>query len=95
MILVSGYLAQMDRAQLLVLDSLRPNPHKIDRAVAILKRGGVIAYPTDTVYGIGCDLHNRKAIDRIYRIKGLDRGHRLSFICNSLSNVAEYSCVTD
>ncbi len=83
------------RAQLLVLDEDRPNPRKIQRAAALLEAGGVIAYPTDTVYGIGCDLHNRKAIDRIYRIKGLDRGHRLSFICQDLSNIAEYAYVTD
>jgi tRNA threonylcarbamoyl adenosine modification protein (Sua5/YciO/YrdC/YwlC family) len=83
------------RAQLLVLDEVRPNPRKIQRAAALLEAGGVIAYPTDTVYGIGCDLGNRKAIDRIYHIKGLDRGHRLSFICQDLSNIAEYAYVTD
>ena len=83
------------KAQLVVLDEDRPNPRKIQKAAALLEAGGVIAYPTDTVYGIGCDLHNRKAIDRIYRIKGLDRGHRLSFICQDLSNIAEYAYVTD
>ena len=82
-------------ASILVLDERRPNPRKIQKAADILDAGGVIAYPTDTVYGIGCDLHNRKAIDRIYRIKGLDRGHRLSFICQDLSNIAEYAYVTD
>jgi tRNA threonylcarbamoyl adenosine modification protein (Sua5/YciO/YrdC/YwlC family) len=82
-------------AQLLVLDERRPNPRKVHKAADLLDAGGVIAYPTDTVYGIGCDLHNRKAIDRIYRIKGLDRGHRLSFICQDLSNIAEYAYVTD
>jgi tRNA threonylcarbamoyl adenosine modification protein (Sua5/YciO/YrdC/YwlC family) len=83
------------RAQLLVLDEHRPNPRKIQKAAEVLDEGGVIAYPTDTVYGIGCDLMNRKAIDRIYRIKGLDRGHRMSFICQDLSNIAEYAYVTD
>ncbi len=82
-------------ASILVLDERRPNPRKIQKAADILDAGGVIAYPTDTVYGIGCDLHNRKAIDRIYRIKGLDRGHRLSFICQDLSNISEYAFVTD
>lgn len=81
--------------QLWVLDDRRPNPRRIHKAAEVLDAGGVIAYPTDTVYGIGCDLHNRKAIDRIYRIKGLDRGHRLSFICQDLSNIAEYAYVTD
>lgn len=82
-------------AQLLVLDPERPHPRKLGQAAALLDRGGVLAYPTDTVYGIGCDLHNRKAIDRIYRLKGLDRGHQLSFICDSLSDVASYAQVTD
>jgi tRNA threonylcarbamoyl adenosine modification protein (Sua5/YciO/YrdC/YwlC family) len=85
----------VSRAQLLVLDERRPNPRKIQKAVAVLEAGGVIAYPTDTVYGIGCDLHNRRAIDRIYQIKHLERGHRLSFICQDLSNIAEYAYVTD
>lgn len=83
------------KAQRLVLDERGPNPHKIQKAAAVLDAGGVIAYPTDTVYGIGCDLHNRKAIDRIYRIKGLEHGHRMSFICQDLSNIAEYAYVTD
>ncbi len=83
------------RAPLLTLDPERPKPHNIQKAVDVLDAGGVIAYPTDTVYGIGCDLHNRKAIDRIYRIKKLDRGKRLSFICQGLSNIAEYAYVTD
>jgi tRNA threonylcarbamoyl adenosine modification protein (Sua5/YciO/YrdC/YwlC family) len=80
---------------MLVLDEHHPNPRTIHKAAEVVDAGGVIAYPTDTVYGIGCDLHNRKAIDRIYRIKGLDRGHRLSFICQDLSNIAEYAYVTD
>lgn len=85
----------MNRVSRLVLDDYRPNPRKIRQAAEVLRDGGVIAYPTDTVYGIGCDLTNRKAIDRIYRIKRLDRGHRLSFICPDLSSVAQYAQVTD
>jgi tRNA threonylcarbamoyl adenosine modification protein (Sua5/YciO/YrdC/YwlC family) len=85
----------MGKAQLLVLDEFRPNPRKIRLAAERLESGGVIAYPTDTVYGIGCDITNRKAIDRIYRIKRLDRGHRLSFICGDLSTVGQYAMVND
>lgn len=85
----------MNRTNRLVLDDYRPNPRKIRQAAEVLRDGGVIAYPTDTVYGIGCDLTNRRAIDRIYRIKRLDRGHRLSFICPDLSAVAQYAQVTD
>jgi len=85
----------MNGAQLLVLDPQRPNPRLIQKAAEMLEAGKVIAYPTDTVYGIGCDLHNRKAVDRIYRLKGLSRGKRLAFICQDLSNISEYALVTD
>ncbi len=85
----------MQKCPRIVVDPTRPKPRDLQRAATVLNDGGVIAYPTDTVYGIGCDLHNRKAIDRIYRIKKLDRGKRLSFICQDLSNIAEYAYVTD
>jgi tRNA threonylcarbamoyl adenosine modification protein (Sua5/YciO/YrdC/YwlC family) len=69
-----------------------PDHRKISRVVACLKDGGVIIYPTDTVYGIGCDLYNQKAIERICRIKGVkpDKMH-LSFICYDLSDISQYA----
>ena len=85
----------MPRAQILSLLADHPQPRKIEQAVKVLRQGGVIAYPTDTVYGIGCDLHQRKAVDRVYRIKGVDRGHPLSFICPDVSGVSRYAHVTD
>jgi len=85
----------MPRAQILAVKTEHPQPRKIEQAASVLRQGGVISYPTDTVYGIGCDLHQRRAVDRIYRIKGLDRGHRLSFICPDVSGVARYAHVTD
>ena len=85
----------MPRAPLLAIDALRPSPRKVAQVVDVLRQGGVVAYPTDTVYGLGCGLTQRKAIDRIYRIKGLDRGHLLSFICADLSNVSRYAVVND
>jgi len=65
---------------------------KIDHIVSVLKRGGVIIYPTDTVYGIGCDIFNTKAIERLKQIKQIT-GNRLnlSFICYDLSHIAEYT----
>ncbi|MCG8385715.1 MAG: threonylcarbamoyl-AMP synthase, partial [Cytophagales bacterium] len=64
---------------------------KIEHIVDVLKKGGVIIYPTDTIYGIGCDLFNRKAIDRVRRMKGIKpKKFNLSFICNDISQVAEY-----
>jgi tRNA threonylcarbamoyl adenosine modification protein (Sua5/YciO/YrdC/YwlC family) len=71
----------------------RPDPRTIRRAVQALEAGEVIAYPTDTVYGLGCDLFNKKALDRLYQIKGMPRTQQLSFICPDLSNVAHYAIV--
>lgn len=69
-----------------------PDRNKIRQIVKVLRNGGVIIYPTDTVYGMGCDIFNSKAIDRIKRIKQL-KGNRIdmSFICYDLSNIAEYT----
>ena len=70
-----------------------PEPRKIARAVAALEAGGVIAYPTDTVYGLGCDAFHKKAIDRLYAIKGMHRSHPLAFICPDLGDIARYAIV--
>lgn len=70
-----------------------PEPRKVRRAVEALLAGEVIAYPTDTVYGLGCDLTNKKAVDRLYQIKGMDRSHPLAFICPDLSEIAKYAIV--
>jgi tRNA threonylcarbamoyl adenosine modification protein (Sua5/YciO/YrdC/YwlC family) len=70
-----------------------PEPRKIRRAVDALSAGGVIAYPTDTVYGLGCDLTNKHAIERLYAIKGMERTHPLAFVCPDLSNIARYALV--
>jgi tRNA threonylcarbamoyl adenosine modification protein (Sua5/YciO/YrdC/YwlC family) len=78
---------------LLAIHSEHPEPRKIRRAVEILADGGIIAYPTDTVYGLGCDLTNKHAIDRLYAIKGMARSHPLSFICPDLSDIARYAVV--
>jgi tRNA threonylcarbamoyl adenosine modification protein (Sua5/YciO/YrdC/YwlC family) len=70
-----------------------PEPRKIRRAVDALEAGEVIAYPTDTVYGLGCDLFNKKAVDRLYQIKQMDKSHNLAFICPDLSEIARYAIV--
>lgn len=70
-----------------------PEPRKIRRAVDALEAGEVIAYPTDTVYGLGCDLMNKRAVDRLYQIKGMDRLHPLAFICPDLAEIAKYAIV--
>jgi tRNA threonylcarbamoyl adenosine modification protein (Sua5/YciO/YrdC/YwlC family) len=70
-----------------------PEPRKVRQAVELLEAGEVIAYPTDTVYGLGCDIMNRKAIDRLYAIKGMERKHELAFICPDLADIAKYAVV--
>ncbi|NOU28154.1 MAG: threonylcarbamoyl-AMP synthase [Polyangiaceae bacterium] len=70
-----------------------PEPRKVQRAVEALRDGAVIGYPTDTVYGLGCDLMNKKAIDRLYEIKRIDKSHQLAFICPDLSEIARYAVV--
>ncbi len=70
-----------------------PQPRHISRAVELLRQGSTIIYPTDTTYGLGCDINNKRSIDRIYQLKGLDQKHPLSFICSDLSQVAQYASV--
>jgi tRNA threonylcarbamoyl adenosine modification protein (Sua5/YciO/YrdC/YwlC family) len=68
-----------------------PNPKEIKRVVEVLRKGGLVIYPTDTVYGLGCDITKTKALERIARIKGikLDKAN-WSFICADLSNLSDY-----
>src|SRR5580700_9161124 len=78
---------------LLSINPDHPEPRKIRRAVDALEEGGVIAYPTDTVYGLGCDLTSKHAIERLYAIKGMERSHPLAFVCPDLSDIAKYALV--
>ncbi|MBT8185934.1 MAG: threonylcarbamoyl-AMP synthase [Eudoraea sp.] len=68
-----------------------PDPAKIKRVVEVLKKGGLIIYPTDTVYGLGCDITKSRALEKIARIKGV-KLHKAnwSFICEDLSNLSDY-----
>jgi tRNA threonylcarbamoyl adenosine modification protein (Sua5/YciO/YrdC/YwlC family) len=78
---------------LLAIHPNHPEPRKLRRAVEALAGGGVIAYPTDTVYGLGCDITNKHALDRLYAIKAMDRSHPLAFVCPDLSDIARYAIV--
>jgi tRNA threonylcarbamoyl adenosine modification protein (Sua5/YciO/YrdC/YwlC family) len=80
---------------LLSVNPTYPEPRKIRRAVEALEAGEVIGYPTDTVYGLGCDLFNKRAIERLYQIKQMSQSQKLSFICPDISNVARYAIVED
>lgn len=67
------------------------NPREINKAVEVLKKGGLIIYPTDTVYGLGCDITNTKALQRVAKIKGVKlENANFSFICKDLSNLSDY-----
>ncbi len=73
-----------------------PQPQRVSDAVEILKKGGLVIYPTDTVYGIGCDMTNHKALERVYQFKGIKPGKtNFSIICHDLSDIASYAKVSN
>ncbi len=80
---------------ILKINPKNPQPRLIRKVVEVLCDGGIIGYPTDTIYGIGCDLFNKKATARIYEIKGKDRHKPLSFICSDLKDISRYAKVTN
>jgi tRNA threonylcarbamoyl adenosine modification protein (Sua5/YciO/YrdC/YwlC family) len=77
------------------LHPVNPESRFINKAIKTLKDGGVIIYPTDTVYGIGCDIFNKQALDRVREIKGESDLKLLSFICPNLKDIAKYARVSD
>lgn len=72
-----------------------PQGRFIKTAADVLREGGLIVYPTDSIYGLGCDLFNKRAIEKIYQIKGNDKRKYLSFICPDLKGIAEYAYVSN
>ncbi|PLX96925.1 MAG: threonylcarbamoyl-AMP synthase [Desulfuromonas sp.] len=72
-----------------------PQARLVQKVVDCLKQGGVIAYPTDTTYGIGCDIFNKKGVKRIYQIKQRDARKPFSFICSDLSDISNYAQVSN
>lgn len=78
---------------LLSIHPTHPEPRKIQRVVDVLERGGLIAYPTDTVYGLGCDPSNKQAVERLYQVKGMPRTKPLALVCKDLSDIARYAIV--
>ncbi len=84
-----------DTSMILEINPLHPEPRKIRKVVEVLLDGGIIAYPTDTYYGIGCDLFKKDAIERIYQLKRRSQTQPFSFICSDLKNISEYAQVTN
>jgi tRNA threonylcarbamoyl adenosine modification protein (Sua5/YciO/YrdC/YwlC family) len=80
---------------LVAINGQNPQMRLVRKAVEILKSGGIIIYPTDTVYGMGCDLFNKRGIERIYEIQRRDRKQPLSFICSDLKDISRYARVSD
>lgn len=78
-------------AQFIKIYPENPNEKEIERVVKVLKEGGLIIYPTDTVYGLGCDITNSKALEKIAKIKGikLDKAN-FSFVCHDISDISGY-----
>lgn len=80
---------------LIQINPQNPQLRLIRKVVDTLKGGGVIAYPTDTFYGIGCDIMNKRAIQRIYQLKQRDKKEPFSFICSDLTNISRYAKVSN
>jgi tRNA threonylcarbamoyl adenosine modification protein (Sua5/YciO/YrdC/YwlC family) len=80
---------------ILSLNPENPQQRLIKQVVECLKQGGVIAYPTDTIYGLGCDIFNKKGVKKIYQIKQRDPRKPFSFICADLSDVSNYAQVSN
>jgi len=72
-----------------------PKPEKIEQIVEVLKNGGIIVYPTDTIYGLGCDIFNKKAVAKIYQIKKREKKKPMSIICTDLKEIAKYAVIPD
>jgi tRNA threonylcarbamoyl adenosine modification protein (Sua5/YciO/YrdC/YwlC family) len=73
------------------IDPHHPKPRQIQQVVDVLEKGGIIAYPTDTTYGIGCSIFSKKGIERIYQLKQREKKKPFSFICADLSEVSRYT----
>ena len=80
---------------LLQINPINPQERLIRSVVEHLKKGGIIAYPTDTFYGIGCDIMNKKAIERVYQIKQRQKNKPFSFICSNLKHISLYAKVSN
>jgi tRNA threonylcarbamoyl adenosine modification protein (Sua5/YciO/YrdC/YwlC family) len=80
---------------LIEINPQNPQQRLIDRVVERLRDGAVIAYPTDTIYGIGCDITNKKAIERVYQIKQRPQHKPFSFLCSDLKNISRYAKVSN
>ncbi len=77
------------------IDPLHPQPRHVQRAVAVLEEGGIVSYPTDTYYALGCDLFQKKAMEKLATLKRRDPGKPFAFLCADLGEVAKYAIVSN
>ncbi|QHL87177.1 threonylcarbamoyl-AMP synthase [Nibribacter ruber] len=85
----------MAQATFLKIHPDNPQPKALAQVVEVLKKGGLVIYPTDTIYGLGCDLHNVRAVERLCQLRGLNPAKaQLSFVCNDLTNISEYAKIS-
>ncbi|MDR6195527.1 L-threonylcarbamoyladenylate synthase [Siphonobacter sp. SORGH_AS_0500] len=83
-------------AELISIHPVNPEPRKIARVLEVLRQGGIVIYPTDTVYGMGGDIHNARTVERIAQVKGIKpEKSDFSIICNDLSHITDYAKVSD
>ena len=80
---------------LIEINPENPQQRFITKVIEVVKKGGIIAYPTDTYYGIGCDIMNKKAIEKIYLLKQRDTTKPFSFICSGLTHISHYAKVSN
>jgi tRNA threonylcarbamoyl adenosine modification protein (Sua5/YciO/YrdC/YwlC family) len=92
---MTGPNSRGEYMQILEINHQNPQKRLIRRAVEILLDGGLIAYPTDTFYGIGCDIFNKSAIERVYQMKRRPKHKPFSFICSDLKNISQYAQVSN
>lgn len=78
---------------LIEINPYNPQNRRILEVVKILEGGGIVAYPTDTIYGIGCDIFSKKGLDKIQQLKGREKNKPLSFICSDLSHISQFAKV--
>lgn len=82
-------------ATVLHIHPQNPQGRYIQRAAEVMRSGGVIVYPTDTIYGLGCDITSIQAVNRIVRIKGRDPRKPMSFVCSDLTHISQYAMVSN
>lgn len=92
---IQSKISNQLKPMLININQHNPQPRLIHKVVEILKKGGIVVYPTDTYYGIGCDIMNKKAIENIYQLKQRNKSKPFSFICSGLKNISDYAKVSN